>query len=204
LALFPLDEKVIVFKSSITALTLALVATPLMLSTAVATKPPTGLTYTTTTTVFDTSTTATVTGLLFEANQFSETCAVFDVTVHGSFQYWTGSEFVTMTQEPTPQRADNCQGTGALRQDLVTFYLNPAAGTFDMARFTSLAPANFRGSDGSTYIGHAPLAPLTLTATTHAQRKAICDLQTKATRLSDKRLVTELNNLLALFSATQS
>jgi hypothetical protein len=73
-------------------------------------------------------------------------------------------------------------------------------------RFGSMAanrsPVYFRGSDGSTYIGSAPLAPLVLTATIAEQREAICDLQAKASRLSDKRLVAELNDLLTLFSAT--
>jgi hypothetical protein len=188
-------------KRIITAL--ALVAMLLVPSAALAAKKPAGLTYTTTATVFDTSTTATVAGLHFEQSQFGEICAVFDLTVHGSFQYWTGSEFVTMTQDPVPQRVTNCQGIDAFRQDLAAFYLDCAAGMFDLSRFTSNAsPVYFRGSDGSTYIGGAPLAPLVLTATTAKQREAICDLQARASRLPDKRLVAELNDLLVLFSAT--
>jgi hypothetical protein len=50
-----------------------------------------------------TQTTATVAGLHVERNQFGEVCAVFSVTVHGSFQYWTGAESVTMTQDPPAQ-----------------------------------------------------------------------------------------------------
>jgi hypothetical protein len=122
--------------------------------------------------------------------------------VHGSFQYWTGSETVTMTQDPVPQRVTNCQGIDAFRQDLATFYSDCAAGTVDLSRFTSNAsPLYFTGSDGSTYIGSAPLAPLTLTATTDA-REAICDLESTLPRLPDRRLVAELNDLLALFATT--
>ena len=51
-----------------------------------------------------TQTTATAAGLHFERNQFGEVCAGFSVTVHGSFQYWTGAESVTMTQDPPAQR----------------------------------------------------------------------------------------------------
>jgi hypothetical protein len=41
-----------------------------------------------------------------------------------------------------------------------------------------------------------------LTATTNAQRAAICDLVASLNRLSDKKLLAELNRLLALFSST--
>jgi hypothetical protein len=41
-----------------------------------------------------------------------------------------------------------------------------------------------------------------MTATTDAQRAAICDLAASLNRLSDKTLLAELNRLLVLFSAT--
>ncbi len=188
------------FKRITTTLALGLGAALLVPSTALAAKAPTGLTYATTTTVFDTPTTATVAGLHFEESQFGEACAAFDLTVIGSFQYWTGSEFVTMTQDPVPQRVTNCEANEAFRQDLATYYLNCPAGTFDLTRFTfNASPIYFGGSDGSTYIGSAPLAPLTLTAATNAQKGAICRLQAKTSQLSDSQLIAKLNKLLGRF-----
>jgi hypothetical protein len=181
---------------------LTAVAMLLVPSTALAAKKPTGLTYTTTTTFTDgTPTTATVAGLHFELLG-DQVCAVYDLTVHGSFQYWTGSQFVTMTQQPVPQRQTDCQAADVVRFDLANYDLSCQAGTFDTWRYTGVAPdVRFASADGGTLIGGLFLAPLTLTATTNAQREAICDLQAKASRLSDKRLVAELNKLLVLFSA---
>jgi hypothetical protein len=198
------EEEDTVLKRIITAL--ALVAALLVPSAAVAAPKFAGLTYTTTTTFPDgtgTPTTATVAGLHFERNQFGEICAVYDLTVHGSFQYWTGSEFVTMTQQPVPQRQVDCQAADVVRYDLTNYDLNCQAGTFDTWRYTGVAPdVRFASADGGTLIGGLFMAPLVLTATTDAQREAICDLQARASRLSDKRLVAELNKLLALFAAT--
>jgi hypothetical protein len=192
-----------VLKRTIPAL--AIVAALLVPSAAVAKPKFTGLTYTTTTTFPDgpgTPTTATVAGLHFELIG-GLVCAVYDLTVHGSFQYWTGSEFVTMTQQPVPQRQVDCQAADVVRLDLTNYYLNCQAGTFDTSPYTGFAPdTRFASADGGTLIGGLFLAPLVLTATTDAQRTAICDLQANASRLSDKRLVAELNKLLALFSAT--
>jgi hypothetical protein len=191
-------------KRLITALALVLGATLLVPSAALAApKAPAGITYTTTATAADFTLPATVAGLHFELNQFFEVCAVFDITVHGSFQYWTGSEFATYTQDPVPQPISNCQGTEAFRASLVAFYLDCEAGTFDLFRFTSNAtPIYFRGSDGGLLIGSASLAPLALTATTAEQRAAICDLENRPPRLPDRRLVAEVNDLLTLLSTT--
>ena len=60
----------------------------------------------------------------------------------------------------------------------------------------------FVGSDGSTLFDSPGLLAPVLTATTDAQRAAICDLAASLNRLSDKKLLAELNRLLALFSAT--
>jgi hypothetical protein len=78
--------------------------------------------------------------------------------------------------------------------------LNCAAGTFDLSRFTTRTSITYRGSDGSVFFAGATLDPLVLTATTADQREAICDLAARLARLNDKRLVAELNDLLALFS----
>lgn len=120
-----------------------------------------------------------VADLIFESpDEYGEICVRFDLTVHGTFQYWTGSEFVAMTQAPVPQRVRNCRAVAAFRQDLVDFYLDPVTGTFDLSRLTAdAAPVYFDGSDGSTFLGSAPLAPLVLNATTYKQRKAIRDLR---------------------------
>jgi hypothetical protein len=184
------------------ALTLATVL--LLQSAALATAKPRGLTYTTTTEVFDVQTTAQVASLAFESpNEYGEICVAFDLTVHGTFQYWTGAEFVTMTQDPVPQRARNCRNLAAFRQDLVAFYLDPIAGTFDLSGLTTYAsPVYFGGSDGSIFLfGSIPLAPKVLNATTDKQRKTIRDLQARADRLADTRLVAELNDLLSLFAS---
>jgi hypothetical protein len=189
-------------KRIITAL--ALVATLLVPSTAFAAPKFAGLTYETTAhggSDYE-ALPATVEGLHFERNQFGEVCAVFNVTVHGSFQYWTGAEFVTMTQDPPAQRQESCSFPDAMRLDLA-FALDCEAGTFDLTRWTIHATnIVFRGSDGSTYFTGATLDPLVLTATTADQREAICDLEARLPRLPDRRLVAELNELLALFSAT--
>jgi hypothetical protein len=184
---------------------LALVAALLVPSTALAAPRFTGLTYETTTTFPDgsgTQTTATVADLHFERNQFGEVCAVFNVTVHGSFQYWTGAEFVTMTQDPPAQRQQTCSSPEGMRLALADA-LDCTAGTFNLTGWTTHAPyIIFRGSDGSTLFGGTTLEPLVLTAITAEQREAICDLEARLTRLPDRRLVAELNKLLALFSAT--
>jgi hypothetical protein len=174
-------------------------------SAAVAVPPTTivSYTYTTTATSADFTLPATVAGLRFELNQFGEFCAVFDITVHGSFQYWTGSEFATYTQEGAPQRIANCQGADAFRQALTAFYLDCAAGNFDLSRFTSNAGTlYFRGSDGGLLIGSASLAPLVLTAATAEQREAICDLDARLPRGPDWRLVNAVNNVLGTFVTT--
>ena len=184
---------------------LALVATLDVPSTAMAAPKFAGLTYTTPAIFPDASitpTTATVTGLHFERNQFGEVCAVFNVTVHGSFQYWTGAEFVTMTQDPPAQRQQTCSSPEGTRLALANA-LDCTAGTFNLTGWTTHVPnIIFRGSDGSTLFGGTTLEPLVLTATTAEQREAICDLEARLTRLPDRRLVAELNRLLALFSAT--
>jgi hypothetical protein len=185
-------------------LALALSALLLVPSTALATKKPTALTYTTTATVSgsDTELPATVANLHFELDG-AEVCARFDLTVHGSFQFFTGSEFVTMTQQPVPQLVSNCQAIDAFRQDLVAFWLDCETGTFNLERFTINATSvTFVGSDGSTLFGSARLLPLVLTATTAEQRDAICDLDERPSRFPDMRLVAELNELLGLFQAT--
>jgi hypothetical protein len=195
-------------KKVITAL--ALVATLVVPSTAMAAPKFAGLTYTTPAIFPDASstpTTATVTGLHFERNQFGDICTVFNVTVHGSFQYWTGAEFVTMTQDPPAQRQENCFSSSLTRDLLLGVGPDPgaldcAAGTFDLSRFTTRAGSiTYRGSDGSFFFAGATLEPLVLTATTAEQGEAICDLEARLPRLSDKRLVAELNDLLALFAA---
>jgi hypothetical protein len=184
-------------------LLVALVAALLAPATAsAAPKLQPGLTYTTAaTTPFGTTTTATVANLHFELTAFGEICAVFDLTVNGSFEFWTGSEFATYTQSPVPQRIENCQGTDAFRLDLAMFYLGCEAGMFDLTRFTTNAsPVWFTGSDGGIYLGSATLEPLVLTAATAEQREAICDLEASLTRSPDKRLVAKLNALLALWA----
>jgi hypothetical protein len=187
---------------------LALGATLLVPSTALAAKQPTGITYTTTTSLPNSEQgTVLVENLHFEARD-GQICAVFDVTVQGSFPYWTGSEFVTMTQDPAPQRIANCRDAASARFDLagnpsVQGDLNCAAGTFDTWRWTTLASdVRFVGSDGSYIVGGVQLAPLVLTADTAQEQEAICNLQARVYRLPDKRLVAELNDLLLLFSAT--
>jgi hypothetical protein len=196
-----------VIKKLLTAL--ALGATLLVPSTALAASKFAGLTYQTTASSEGdfTALPTTVSGLHFERNQFGEICAVFNVTIYGSFQYWTGAEFVTMTQDPPAQRQENCLSSSLTRDVLLGVGPDPGAldcamGTFDLSRFTTRASIIFRGSDGSTLFGSATLEPLVLTATTAEQREAICDLQARLPRLNDKRLVAELNDLLALFSAT--
>ena len=193
-------------KRIITAL--ALVATVLVPSTAMAAPPTTfvGLTYATVAhggSDYE-SLPATVERLHLEQQPVTgEVCFVFDVTIHGSFQYWTGSEFVTMTQDPPAQRQANCQFSDAMKFDLAQWALDCPAGVFDVTRWTSHAhDITFRGSDGSFYFASATLDPLVLTATTAEQREAICDLEARLMRLRDRRLVAELNDLLALFSAT--
>jgi hypothetical protein len=187
---------------------LALVATLLVPSTALAAKKPAGITYTTTTFLPQGGQgTVLVENLHFEARD-GQICAVFDVTVQGSFQYWTGSEFVTMTQDPATQRIANCRDAASARLDLagnpsIQGDLNCAAGTFDTWRWTtSASDVRFVGSDGSYLIGGVQLAPLVLTANTAEEQKTICDLQARVYRLPDKRLAAELNDLLVLFSAT--
>jgi hypothetical protein len=191
-----------VIKKLLTAL--ALGATLLVPSTALAASKFAGLTYQTTASSEGdfTALPTTVSGLHFERNQFGEICAVFNVTIYGSFQYWTGAEFVTMTQDPPAQRQENCLSSSLTRDVLLGVGPDCAMGTFDLSRFTTRASIIFRGSDGSTLFGSATLEPLVLTATTAEQREAICDLQARLPRLNDKRLVAELNDLLALFSAT--
>ena len=44
---------------------------------------------------------------------------MFNVTVHGSFQFWTGAEFVTMTQDPPAQRQENCFSPTLTREILL-------------------------------------------------------------------------------------
>jgi hypothetical protein len=165
-------------------------------------KPEPGLSYTTTgLTPFGVTTTATVANLHFEQNTSGDACAMFDLTVQGSFQYWTDSEFATYTQQPVPQRIENCQAPDAFRQDLAAFWLDCQAGTFDMRRFTSNAsPLYYAGTDGGTYFGSASLDPLLLTATTAQQRETICALEESLPKLTDKRLVAKLNTLLALWA----
>ena len=201
--------EVIMRKTPVTALALGSTFTlgaALLAPSAAVAAPPTAIvsyTYTTTASAVDFTLPATVEGLHFEPNQFGEFCAVFDITVHGSFQYWTGSEFATYTQEGAPQRIANCQGADAFRQDLTAFYLDCAAGTFDLSRFTSNAgPLYFRGSDGGLLIGSVSLVPLVLTATTAEQRDAICDLDTRLPRGPDWRLVNAVNNVLGTFVTT--
>jgi hypothetical protein len=191
-------------KTSIITALLALGATLFVPSAALAApKPPVGITYNTTATGADFTLPATVAGLHFEQSQFFEVCTPFDVTVNGSFQYWTGSEFATYTQNPVPQRNTNCQGIDAFRQDLAAFYLDCEAGTFDLFRFTSNASTiYFTGSDGGTLISGASLTPLVLSATTIDQGNAICDLENRLPKLSDKKMIAKLNDLLTLFSTT--
>ena len=187
----------------------SLVAVLVVPSTAMAAPKFAGLTYTTPAIFPDanyTATTATVTGLHLERNQFGNICAVFNVTVHGSFQYWTGAEIVTMTQDPPAQRQENCFSSSLTRDLLLGVGPDPgaldcAATTFDLSRFTTRASITYRGSDGSFFFAGADLEPLVLTATTAEQGEAICDLEARLPRLSDKRLVAELNDLLALFAA---
>jgi len=187
---------------------LALGATLLVPSTALAASKFAGLTYQTTASSGSdfTALPTTVSGLHFERNQFGEICAVFNVTIYGSFEYWTGGYFTTMTQDPPAQGQENCLSPSSTRDALLGVGPDPgaldcAAGTFNLSWFTTRASIIFRGSDGSTLFGSATLEPLVLTAATAKQREAICDLQASAGRLSDKRLVAELNDLLALFSA---
>jgi hypothetical protein len=184
---------------------LALVATLLVPSAALAAKKPAGLTYTTTAIIDSTEPftelPATVADLHFAQDQFGAICAVYDVTISGSFQYWTGGYFTTMTQQPVPQRSERCYGP-ELTRAILAEVLDCAAGTFNLERFTSSASVTFVGSDGSTLFGGAGLLAPVLTATTDAQRKAICDLAASLNQLSDKKLLAELNRLLALFSAT--
>jgi hypothetical protein len=195
-------------KRIITAL--ALIATLLVPSTAMAAPKFAGLTYDTTArggSDYE-ALPATVAGLHFERNQFGEVCAVFNVTVHGSFQFWTGAEFVTMTQNPPAQRQENCFTPSTTQIFLLGAGPDPGAlscatGTFDLTRWTNRAGSlTFRGSDSSFYFTSATLDPLVLTATTDDQREAICDLEARLMRLPDRRLAAELNDLLALFSAT--
>ena len=187
---------------------LAIGATLLVPSTALAASKFAGLTYRTTASSGSdfTALPTTVSGLHFERNQFGEICAMFNVTIYGSFEYWTGGYFTTMTQDPPAQRQENCLSPSSTRDALLGVGPDPgaldcAAGTFNLSWFTTRASIIFRGSDGSTLFGSATLEPLVLTAATAKQREAICDLQASAGRLSDKRLVAELNDLLALFSA---
>jgi hypothetical protein len=192
-------------KRIITAL--AVMATLIVPTTAMAAPPTTfvGLTYETVAHIdAETSFPALVERLHLEQQPVTgEVCFVFDLTIYGSFQYWTGSEVVTMTQDPPAQRQSNCQFSDSMKVDLAQWALDCPAGVFDVTRWTSHAhDVTFRGSDGSYLYGSATLDPLVLTATSAEQREAICDLEARLMRLPDKRLVAELNDLLALFSAT--
>ena len=196
-------------KRIIATLALALVGALLVPSTALAAKKPTGLTYSTTAIISSTEPftelPATVGNLHYARDQFGAICAVYDVTISGSFQYWTGGYFTTMTQQTAPQRSERCYGpelTRAILGDVQYPALDCIAGTFNLERFTSSASVTFVGSDGSTLFDSPGLLAPVLTATTDAQRAAICDLAASLNRLSDKKLLAELNRLLALFSAT--
>jgi hypothetical protein len=128
-------QEVIVHKRMIATLALALVGALLIPSTALATKKPTGLTYTTTAIITSTEPftelPATVANLHYAQDQFGAICAVYDVTISGSFQYWTGSEFVTMTQQTAPQRSERCYGP-ELTRAILAEELDCAAGTFNL------------------------------------------------------------------------
>jgi hypothetical protein len=194
-----------VLKRIITTLAFALVGALLVPSTALAAKKPAGLTYTTTAIITSTEPftelPATVADLHYAQDQFGAICAVYDVTVHGSFQYWTGAYFTTMTQQTVPQRSETCFSP-ELTRAILAEALDCAAGTFRLERFTNSASVTFVGSDGSTLFDTVGLLQPVLTATTDAQRAAICDLAASLNRLSDKKLLADLNKLLAVFSST--
>jgi hypothetical protein len=75
-----------------------------------------------------------------------------------------------------------------------------AAATFELGPFIRHPRIAFTGDDGSTLFTHAQLGPYTLVATTAEQQEAICDLEARLDRYGDKKLVAELNELLALFA----
>ena len=143
-------------------------------------------------------TTATVSNLRFEQNPvFPGTiCVGYDVFVHWSFEYWTGAYFTTMRQL-APQHQQECSGSV---RDSLQAALDCPAGTFEVGLFVRYPTVIFTGDDGSTYHGTAQLGSYTLTATTVERREAICDLEARFHRYGDKKLVAELNELLALFA----
>jgi hypothetical protein len=132
---------------------------------------------------------------LFTNDPYSLTAAIVAVL-------WQFEEpWATYTQEGAPQRIANCQGADAFRQGLTAFYLDCAAGTFDLSASSRRTrdPLYFRGSDGGLLIGSVSLVPLVLTATTAEQREAICDLDAGLPRGPDWRLVNAVNNVLGTF-----
>ena len=162
-------------------------------------KPPPTITYTTT--AFfpgeDFQTTATISNVRFELNPVlpGNVCVGYDVQVHGEFQYWTGAYFTTMRQL-APQHQQECY---SLIRDTLQTALDCPAGTFEVGLFVRSPRIAFTGDDGSTLFTHAQLGSYTLIATTAEQRKAICDLEARLDRYSDKKLVAGLNELLGLF-----
>jgi hypothetical protein len=94
-----------------------------------------------------TQTTATVAGLHFERNQFGGVCAVSSVTVHGSFQYWTGALSVTMTQDPPAQPQQTCSSPEGTRLALADA-LDCTAGTFNLTGWTTKPPRRSSGRPG--------------------------------------------------------
>jgi hypothetical protein len=163
-------------------------------------KPQPTITYTTTAYLLgeDFQTTATISNVRFELNPVlpGAVCVSYDVQVHGSFQYWTGAYFTTMRQL-APQHQQECY---SLIRDTLQTALDCPAGTFELGLFIRSPRIAFTGDDGSTLFTHAQLGSYTLTATTAEQREAICDLEARLHRFGDKKLVAELNKLLALFA----
>jgi hypothetical protein len=163
-------------------------------------KPQPTITYTTTANVpgEEFQSTATISNLRFELNPVlsGNVCVGYDVQVHGEFQYWTGAYFTTMRQL-APQHQQEC--SSLIRESLQTA-LDCPAGTFELGLFVRSPRIAFTGDDGSTLFTHAQLGSSTLTGTTAEQQEAICDLEARLLRYGDKKLVVELNELLALFA----
>ena len=163
-------------------------------------KPPPTITYTTTANFpgEDFQTTATISNVRFELNPVlpGYVCVGYDVQVHGEFQYWTGAYLTTMRQL-APQHQQECY---SLIRDTLQTALDCPAGTFELGLFIRSPRIAFTGDDASTLFTHAQLGSSTLTGTTAEQREAICDLEARLLRHGDKKLVAELNELLALFA----
>jgi hypothetical protein len=96
-----------------------------------------------------------------------------------------------------PQHQQECH---YLIRDTLQTVLDCPAGTLELGLFVRSPRIAFTGNDGSTLFTHAQLGSYTLTAMTAEQREVICDLGARLHRYGDRKLVAELNKLLALFA----